>query len=235
MPDLLGVRPSFSTGFAQWPGMSEYPQLWTGLVGAWDASLGQTGSMLIDWSGKGNHGTLLADTHWVPGALDFDGDGDYVTCGSPKSADFSGPVSLVAWVYPKVNNTNMIFISGQNRYTLWVQSNNEVRFADDSADGIDTAAGVLTLNKWNHIVGTFSGVENDAITLDNTKIYINAISKGDHILGDFWTTSSLGELNIGRQSAGFYMNGLIDTSMIYNRALISAEIALLHQIRKQLA
>jgi hypothetical protein len=54
----VGVRPSYATGFAQWPGMSEYPQLWRGLVGAWDMSLGQTGNKVFDLSGNQGNGVV---------------------------------------------------------------------------------------------------------------------------------------------------------------------------------
>ncbi|KKL14339.1 hypothetical protein LCGC14_2516680 [marine sediment metagenome] len=70
-----------------------------GLVGIWifndkPGVVGRT----YDLSGNGNHGTLVADTHSVPGkfgnALDFDGTGDTVQIPNSSSLSFSGDMTL---------------------------------------------------------------------------------------------------------------------------------------------
>jgi len=58
-----------------------------GLVGFWLMNEG-TGNRIQDLSGNRITGTLVADTHFVPGkfgsALGFDGTGDYVSIGQPQ-------------------------------------------------------------------------------------------------------------------------------------------------------
>ena len=48
---------SYTNGFAPRDGQPLYPELWRGCVGAWAPCLGPTGLTLLDWSGRGNHGT----------------------------------------------------------------------------------------------------------------------------------------------------------------------------------
>lgn len=63
----------------------KYPELWKGLVGAWSPCLGYTGSKLIDYSGRKNHGILVnmdPATDWVRTSkgwvLDFDNTTPYI-------------------------------------------------------------------------------------------------------------------------------------------------------------
>lgn len=94
--------PTYAQGFDRHAGESACPGLWDGLVGAWVASLGPTGSTLFDVSGRHNHGTLTnmdPATDWVPTqhgwALDFDATDDYVEIGTKTVLEFSTAFTLV--------------------------------------------------------------------------------------------------------------------------------------------
>jgi len=54
------------------------------------------GAVALDSSGNGNDGVLIGDPQWVPGkiggALELDGDGDFVDCGD--SPVFDIPVDI---------------------------------------------------------------------------------------------------------------------------------------------
>ena len=72
------------------------------LVGWWkfDESSGQ---IAIDSSGNRHEGTLIGDAAWTIGQLDgairFDGDGDYVTCGHVDiDTAVSGGLTVCAWI-----------------------------------------------------------------------------------------------------------------------------------------
>jgi hypothetical protein len=197
-----------------------------GLVGYWNMDEG-SGTTAYDASGNGNNGTIYG-AKWTTGkfgsALSFDGVDDYVEVPGSVSLDITGPITVEAWVYPRASGVSMVFAGGGNQYVLWVQNNNEVRLADTRGNYVDTDSNVLTLNAWNHVVGVFSGVAGDAVTLDNAKIYINGISKGTHT-GGIWDPQTLSVVNIGREVADvFHFNGLIDEVRIYNRALSEEEI-----------
>jgi len=77
----------------------------TGIVEAADANLvgwwkfdEVSGPNAQDSSGNGNDGTLIGNPQWVPGkvggALDFDGDGDYVDCGASVAFDIPHNITV---------------------------------------------------------------------------------------------------------------------------------------------
>ena len=93
------------------------------------------GLTAYDSSGNANHGTLIGDASWVPccgrlcGAIDLDGDGDYVkTADTTTGLDFApGSFSVSAWInsrqatngwrtileYDRSNNM-------KNRFGIWL-------------------------------------------------------------------------------------------------------------------
>lgn len=230
----VGVRPSYATGFAQWPGMSEYPELWRGLVGAWDMSLGQTGSKLIDWSGKGNHGTLIGDTHWISGkfgtALDFDGTGDWVLLTALSELSVSNNWSFGIWLKNDDTAKDSIFLSqslGAN---------------DRLSLGYDTSLKNLTIaiydgswthtsisyddNNWHHVVVTWDGT---TLTLYFDNVATTSGSSGIYASGDV-------RLVFGaRDNYATSITGQIDKVAAYDHVLSASEIAQLYQFRKRMA
>ena len=156
---MLGVRPSYATGFAQWPGMSEYPGLWNGLVGAWDASLGATGNRVFDLSGNNHPGTFVNSPIWVPGesgpAIDFvAGSSQYIDVANIPVGFIYPPCSVVIWfkcdVLPSVGGdeyTLFRFAHVTNntlRYQMRIEDNdNEVQATVGSGNAFDTNVTVI--------------------------------------------------------------------------------------------
>src|SRR4030042_3065682 len=71
------------------------------LIGWW--KLDETsGTVAADSSGHGNDGTVVGGAKWVSGyidgALDFDGDDNYVDCGYDPIFDTADEMTLAAWV-----------------------------------------------------------------------------------------------------------------------------------------
>ncbi|MHC4147787.1 MAG: hypothetical protein ACYSUD_23900, partial [Planctomycetota bacterium] len=71
------------------------------LVGWWKFDEGQ-GTLAVDWSGHGNHGTVNGDPKWVDGqlggAMEFGGAGDFVDCGTDSILHFSLTGTVIAWI-----------------------------------------------------------------------------------------------------------------------------------------
>jgi len=81
-----------------------------GLVGCWLFNEG-SGNIVQDSSGNGNTGSLIADTHWVPGksgpALDFDGTGDNVEIAHNDILNsVTNKITIVALVNVRSFTTN---------------------------------------------------------------------------------------------------------------------------------
>jgi hypothetical protein len=74
-----------------------------GFIGWWKLDESE-GSTVVDSSGNGNNGTLQGDPIWRPGdgkiggALEFDGEDDYVEIENESSFDIAGQITVLAWV-----------------------------------------------------------------------------------------------------------------------------------------
>jgi hypothetical protein len=186
-----------------------------------------SGTIAADSSGYGNDGTVVGGSQWVSGyidgALDFDGDDDYVDCGYNPIFDTANEMTLAAWVTIRSIPTAWSCVIAKGEYSWRISSENlETRFhfgitiwsaSNPSIPG-DTAVG---LDEWHHVAGTYDG-ENINVYLDGT------------LDGTVATTSPIGvnaaNVLIGEnpEAAGRNWDGLIDDVRIYNRALSPAEI-----------
>jgi regulation of enolase protein 1 (concanavalin A-like superfamily) len=134
------------------------------LVGWWTFDEGE-GTLAIDWSGHGVHGDLYGDTAWIEGqvggALEFDGDGDYIDLGNPNEwPDGAEPRSMCAWArtldvgsswrwiaaYGSPNTSQAMFI-GLNGATLYGGG-----YGNDLS-----VSGFWEVGVWHHIALTYDG------------------------------------------------------------------------------
>ncbi len=196
-------------------------------------------SKIQDYSGNGNHGTLVADTHFVGGrvgpALSFDGTEDEVTLtqGQTPSAK---ELSLSSWVFlNSLASSQFVYaetINGStgNRFSLSVTTSGQARMAgrDDDLDAFTVFAlgnsSRITTGVWYHIVCVF-----DANT-GNHKVYVNGIDDTVSISSGedgFDSTEPL-HVAIGTNAVVNFTNGLIDSLKIHNRALNPGEVQQLH-------
>lgn len=237
---MLGVRPSYRTGFSAFPGATEYPQLWRGLIGAWDASLGVTGSKIFDFSGKGHHGAWAVANPWrtvFHGPMwSFNGAG-YINCGSNFAFTGAASFTVIVWF-------NTLYTGGDN-YIMGTGGNNGwyMRLESTSPagcvvvkvdDGVQDAsvynddAVRYDDGRWHQLAMVWNSVTN---TLEG---FIDAVSFGtdvqlgvDALLNTLWIG--------GDPELGVKFVGYISNTLIYTRTLCPAEIRLLWQLRKQLS
>lgn len=238
----LGVRPSYATGFAQWPGMSEYPQLWEGLVGAWDMSLGMTGNKVFDLSGNGQTGTFVGNTAWSTGkfgpCLTFD-DNDTVTIGK-YLWNFNSGYTISFWIKidtKPVGNWESDYVcqfktDASNLINIACRRSNEETWqwrVDSNFNGTTkTASSAFSANPpgngvWVHLVIRWD--------LVNLKTFADASEIATVAASSVSFGTLMGLTTIGR-IVGF--NGQIDNFQFYNRALTVSEIALLYQLKRRL-
>jgi len=199
----------------------------TSLVGLWHFDEGE-GLIAIDSSGP-NDGNLMGNTDWTSGmfgnALIFDGDGDYVDCGSNvASFDLSDPFTIEAWINPALNNKNNVIYGNawaEPGYHVRVTLENKVRFiliqTGSIYKGIDSS--VLTAG-WHHIAAVWDGT--------SVKIYVDgeddskiAIENGTVTT---ITTTANTKIGLDTTTAAHYFNGLIDEVCIWDGALTGANI-----------
>ena len=202
-----------------------------GLVGCWIMNEG-AGNTVADLSGNRNTGTLVGDTHFVPGkfgpCLDFEGDGDYVTLGLGFNLIANQPgLPVSAWVKPNTTPpaASIDFVTKRSStvFLLCWATNQNVAFevynaSTESAIGYYTD-GIADTN-WHHVVGVYNGT--------NVKVYVDTIAGGTvgNLTGNTRTVTGTTRIS-GPTTASF--NGSIDDVMIYDRALSASEIAQLYR------
>lgn len=202
------------------------------LVGHWKFDEG-TDTVAYDSSIYGNNGIFKGDPQWVvghfSGALEFDGTGDWLDCGTHPSLEITGAVSMTAWI--KVGTKDIDHKLGSNQdeanggYKMAVFNNRiefEIRTSDkaevlnrDVAGGTEIEVGV-----WYHVAGVYS-LEDGYI-----RTYVNGVLDRE-LLTSQVLGASTESFKIGCEpfATGMYnFNGVIDDLRIYNHAIDEDEI-----------
>ena len=202
-----------------------------GVVAEWCFDEG-SGSVLKDSSGNGNDGMIYGAT-WVEGkygnALSFDGVDDYVKVPDSSSLDITNAVTIEAWIYNNqdYDSWRRIISKGDVTnygYGLAIAAYKEpekvsLQLFDGTTPFTIRGNPTLELNKWYHIVGTFS--DND----DTMKIYVNGALESSNIAVTHHIVNNNDPLYIGYETRWrVVFNGIIDEVRIYNRALTAKEI-----------
>ncbi len=214
-----------------------------GLVGYWLFNEG-SGNKVFDLSGNRNTGTLVADTHFVPGkfgpALSYDGTGDSVVMGAVNTFGDTD-YTLVVWVklsakasvYAVIGKGKNALAGGADSIEYAVAySSGDDRWRFTIADQTNyqhllaNTLGSPSIGVWYQVVCIHSATEN--------KVYIYINGKLDNSAATTVTpSSSTGSFNIGSWDLDSVndrnLNGQIDHAMICNRALSASEIALLYR------
>jgi hypothetical protein len=179
---------------------------------------------------RSNHGTIYGNPVWTDGqfggALDFDGDGDYVDCRNDSSLNLTNSLSISAWLnldnaeptMPICKGNVPAYQSGGAYSILCVPSNGTLSFyvRNSSNTGYGFATLGIPLNQWTHVVGTFSDgniiVYKDGVFVESTGLGSPTIHSNNEPLG------------IGAEGdGGTAFDGRIDDVRIYDRALSESE------------
>jgi len=203
------------------------------LIGCWTFDEGE-GTLAMDSSGHGNHGEFQGDPQWVlgqtDGALEFDGAGDFLNCGSGSSLAISGAVTMTAWI--QVHALNLDHKIGGNQdganggYKMTVFSNNKVEFEIRDASNASTlnrgVEGGMTLETgtWYHVAGVYSQ-EGGYI-----RTYVNGeLDRQLQTMNELCASS--GNFYIGCEpfnTSSYNFTGVMDDLRLYSRALTPDEI-----------
>ncbi|HUU15934.1 MAG TPA: LamG domain-containing protein [Sedimentisphaerales bacterium] len=196
------------------------------LVAHWPLDEG-SGTTAYDISGNGLDGTLQGDPQWVAGkiggALEFDGNGDYIDCGNDPIFDITEQITLTVWVNANdmANSENNMWLGkGDNAYAIKHQTGNYLEFFVFDGDWHSTqyTTNLESLNgDWHHMAGTFDGTELKFYLdgqLEITLAFEGTIGTAAHPV-------TIGE---NSQEAGRFFDGMLDDLRIYNHALTELEI-----------
>ncbi|UCD49049.1 MAG: discoidin domain-containing protein [Phycisphaerales bacterium] len=190
------------------------------LVGHWAFDEGQ-GTTAYDSSGNGHHGTLQGDPQWavgkINGALEFDGDGDYVEVPDHESLQLWERFTLAAWIYQMESRSSRIIdkIGAGTANGPHLDTHPGTTLRSCSGTCISSTAD-YTLGEWHHVAVTF---DDGDMTL-----YIDGIIAGEGSVPSPLAGNTL-PLRIGAASdGGSLFHGLIDDAAVFSHALTNTEI-----------
>jgi hypothetical protein len=212
------------------------PQTERKLVAWWKFDEAE-GSTADDSSSNKFTGTLAGNPQWQPtagkidGGLEFDGDGDYIECGSDEGLNITGGVTIAAWIKLSKSTIDQKIAGNQDNvsggYKLSIFSDKAEFEVRDSGNLLRNnrfvdGGTILQPDVWYHIVGTYSQGES-------IKTYVNAKLDREQETTCILAASE-GPLKIGCEpfNGGCQYNGLMDDLRIYNYPLSQAEITALY-------
>ena len=214
-------------------GLASGPALAADLVGWWKFDEGQ-GTVVRDYSGSGNDGTINGAPLWIDGplgkALQFvqlAGTSDYVDCGNAASLNILEKLTLCAWV--KTTDAGEPAAGQQGGQNHYISKHNSYQVKHRTNllifaiwDGGAPFACRISIDKsfndeWRHVVGTYDGKV--------LKTYVDGKLEGEaaHV-GDIDRLNL--NVNIGKNPNQNDQNfrGGIDEVQIYNRDLSAAQV-----------
>jgi tetratricopeptide (TPR) repeat protein len=202
-----------------------------GLVGWW--KLDETeGTKAADSSGCGHDGTVHGGAVWQPtggkvgGALQLDGDDDYVDTG--YSADLAN-WTVAVWVKSPAAPTNgdpSGPVHREKNYQInWNHPMDEFRGAAAVCIGgtwHDAGFGELKADTWYHLAATFDG--------GSLKAYTNGALVTTDSSASGAPDAETQTLKLGKHAADdYYFAGTIDDVHVYNLALPESQVQQLYQ------
>ncbi|MCP4607152.1 MAG: LamG domain-containing protein, partial [Planctomycetes bacterium] len=198
------------------------------LVGYWkfDETSGTTAQ---DATGNGNDGTLNGDPQWAAGilggALEFDGDGDYVEVGDDPIFQITEQITVACWI--KVTQFTIdwqaIFTMGDDSWRLQRQtSTDNLCWACTGVNGTTGdwwLHGDVNVNdgEWHHTAGVYDG--------SKYYLYVDGeLDASKDTSGSMSVSSFPVFIGANAQQSGREFEGLIDDVRVYKRALMDTEI-----------
>jgi hypothetical protein len=174
-----------------------------------------------------NDGILYGNPIWQPmggmlgGALEFDGDNDYVDCGTFNPSDATGQLSICLWAkWNGLNGRYQGLIGKRNSWNvnnmMWQLETShisgDVMFEREGYAGV--AGGILTEGDWEHWCVTFDGATAIIYRMGEE------VNRGAFSFG----SKTDAQVVLGGSNAANPFNGALDDVRIYDCALNAAEI-----------
>ena len=214
---------------------NDFAQLYYGPTGYWKFDE-DTGITAADSSDNGRNGTLINfpgdNSQWVPspinGALEFDGNNDYIDVTGYKGITGSSPRTVAAWI--NTGTTGEIVSWGTSstgaKWIFRVQDTN----GTDGAIRVEVSGGYIVGktdvrdNEWHHVAAVLEAGDFD---VSDVKLYVDGVEETPYsIVSPEPIYTAVGaDVKIGVFIGNDrYFTGQIDEVRIYDRALSSGEI-----------
>lgn len=215
------------------------------LVALW--TLDKLNDNIVYDSINGYEGSLKGDTTLVAGkggggALQFDGDGDYVDCGGGKNenepntwADITEAITVAAWIKgPLVYKPQTIIAKGDTAWRLYFFGSNWFHFhctgldAPGNPDPNDPVTGIreyvaVSDGQWHHVAGVYDGAK--------LYLYLDGVLKASRdTIGRLNTNNQPVYIGKNSEESGRDWKGFLDEVAIFDHGLCQDEIAQLYRM-----
>jgi hypothetical protein len=213
------------------------PELPGALRGHW-AFDEESGTIAVDSSDFGNHGVIFGAAWAVSGkfggALEFDGDNDYVQVKGYKGVLGGQSRTVTAWI--KTDNSDFMDILSWGRnlpgeaWTLLLTRGS--RFESEGALKLDINDGYLAGrtklndNQWHHIAAVLQDDGSPNVT--EARLYVDGQEETvGRMLAQPINSTAGDDVRIGifKEGGNQYFKGLMDDVRIYSKALNESEIS----------
>ncbi|OHB57674.1 MAG: hypothetical protein A2173_04650 [Planctomycetes bacterium RBG_13_44_8b] len=201
------------------------------LVGWWKLDESE-GRNVSDSSGNNHSGSIIGNPQWRPtggkigGALEFDGDGDYVNLGKGPDFDLTKQITVAVWI--KVNRFDKEWqtIIAKGDSALRMQRVRQTDSLEIACSGVAVPGtewggvyGKMNVNdgQWHHAAGVYDG-KKLSLYIDG-KLDVSSNASGNINVNDY--PVYIGE---NAERTGRFWNGLIDDVQIYNYAISEGDI-----------
>jgi hypothetical protein len=143
---------------------------------------------------------------------------------STSTAYDSQTITMECWCYPNtLSQEGFLFEKGQvnTQYSMFFESINATSFVFRTMGTVSNynltfnVNTYLTVSAWNHIVCTYNGSSKIA--------YVNGVQVASVAASGTLPTDQINQY-IGRHSSGYFFNGRIAESRVYNIALSAAQV-----------
>jgi hypothetical protein len=184
---------------------------------------------VLDASDNMLDGIIMGDPNFVGGvvgmALDLDGIDDYVDCGTNEELNgLSEKMTVATWVSIRSITTAWMAIAGKGETAWRLSVNNDTTSLHFGFSGGDrgwlqaNSVTEIPLEEWHHLAGVYDNEVGATVYVDGVPETVNADLGGtDMNEMPFY----LGE---NPESAGRFLDGMLDEVVIYGRALSGEEI-----------
>lgn len=181
-----------------------------------------------DFSQYGNDGTvancIVDPDGYIGKAFDFNGTNSTIDCGDSDSLKIEGDLTLMLWLYLETwpaSNNRLVKKSYQHEFALKCENNGAIMLLHgDGAHetAFQSAAGVITTNKWFHVTLTRN------LSTKKCTLYINGLQEGAQDTFVKTPTTSASHARVGSADGNLWHDGLLDEVRIYDKCLITEEI-----------